>query len=323
MTVMLTFFSRRVFILLLAIFAVAVSAFIIASRESTPEDFVRNAPENRSSALSSLDPEQDPDNDGLKDWQEALWRTDRNTPDTDGDGTSDGEEVTLKRNPLIPGPDDALSIDTSIAVGNATLTERVSKDLYTQYSLLDQQGNIKSTEVQQALLQELSESGNLDLEVQLYTQADLYIDTTNNHRQYAEDMGNSILFNLPKEKESSLQEIVEEVFEKGNLEALSELSTLQERYSNLTTDIVSSVAVPEDVVSSHLLFINSLQAIQAGMENMLYMVDDPLRGLLGFDMYYRSTEAASGALTEIEALFNQKSLSFEQGESGYVFLYGI
>mgnify|MGYP003394785642 CR=1 FL=1 len=35
----------------------------------------------------------DTDKDGLQDWEEALWKTDPNNPDSDGDGIKDGDEA--------------------------------------------------------------------------------------------------------------------------------------------------------------------------------------------------------------------------------------
>lgn len=43
--------------------------------------------------------QRDSDNDGLRDWEEMLYRADPQKPDTDGDGTPDGEEVRAGRDP--------------------------------------------------------------------------------------------------------------------------------------------------------------------------------------------------------------------------------
>jgi len=48
----------------------------------------------------------DTDNDGLKDWEEDLYKTDSLNPDTDNDGYLDGEEINSGHNPLVKGPDD-------------------------------------------------------------------------------------------------------------------------------------------------------------------------------------------------------------------------
>ncbi len=48
----------------------------------------------------------DADNDGLKDWEEDLYKTDPLNPDTDNDGYLDGEEINSGHNPLIKSPGD-------------------------------------------------------------------------------------------------------------------------------------------------------------------------------------------------------------------------
>jgi hypothetical protein len=66
----------------------------------------------------------DADRDGLKDWEEVLWKTDPNNPDTDGDGTKDGEEVKEGRDPTKKGPNDSLSSGvTDISQNNSNTTD--------------------------------------------------------------------------------------------------------------------------------------------------------------------------------------------------------
>ncbi len=75
------------------------------------------------------EPDSDPDNDGLKNWEEEVYKTDPRDPDTDKDGYLDGEEVLSGYNPLIKAPNDALeSTDTSIPRPlPSNLTDRLSQ----------------------------------------------------------------------------------------------------------------------------------------------------------------------------------------------------
>lgn len=68
--------------------------------------------------IAIADANGDPDHDGLKNWEEALWKTDPNNPDTDGDGTPDGQEIKEGRNPLKPGPDDKLASPETNNINN-------------------------------------------------------------------------------------------------------------------------------------------------------------------------------------------------------------
>ena len=44
----------------------------------------------------------DYDNDGLTNGEEEQrWGTDKNNPDTDGDGLKDGEEIAFRSNPVV------------------------------------------------------------------------------------------------------------------------------------------------------------------------------------------------------------------------------
>lgn len=74
---------------------------------------------------------EDPDQDGLKNWEEDLWKTDKANPDTDGDGVSDGDEVKDGRDPHAPGPGNIALGSTPVAGGaNVTraLTETIIKN---------------------------------------------------------------------------------------------------------------------------------------------------------------------------------------------------
>lgn len=56
----------------------------------------------------AAEPDADPDNDGLKNWEEELHKTDPRNPDTDEDGYVDGEEVASGYDPTVKAPGDAL-----------------------------------------------------------------------------------------------------------------------------------------------------------------------------------------------------------------------
>lgn len=63
----------------------------------------------------AAEPDADPDNDGLKNWEEELHKTDPRNPDTDEDGYVDGEEVASGYNPTVKAPGDALEGTNSSA----------------------------------------------------------------------------------------------------------------------------------------------------------------------------------------------------------------
>lgn len=95
----------------------------------------------------------DGDKDGLKDWEEAIWRTNPEKADTDGDGAPDGSEVAQNRDPLKPAPDDGL--DATAAPDNSgdeaaadNITISLTKALLSSGVLdaIDEKGNVTSTD---------------------------------------------------------------------------------------------------------------------------------------------------------------------------------
>src|SRR5689334_1381538 len=76
--------------------------------------------------------QSDADGDGLKYWEEALWKTDPNKFDTDGDGTGDGQEVREGRNPLIAGVDDTLTPIQSLDPKNIDVTSTSTENSLTE-----------------------------------------------------------------------------------------------------------------------------------------------------------------------------------------------
>ncbi len=79
---------------------------------------------------------KDSDNDGLKDWEEELYKTDLRNPDTDSDGYLDGEEIDSGTNPLIKAPGDKLTFYPLPLGDKYNVTKKVLND-ETLDSILD------------------------------------------------------------------------------------------------------------------------------------------------------------------------------------------
>jgi len=71
----------------------------------------------------------DSDNDGLKNWEEELYKTDYMNPDTDGDGYLDGEEINSGHNPLVKAPGDEQVIFPLPVGDKYNLTQKMFSDI--------------------------------------------------------------------------------------------------------------------------------------------------------------------------------------------------
>ena len=128
---------------------------------------------NRESLLGTKYEEnlQDSDNDGLKDWEEELYKTDLHNPDTDGDGYLDGEEVNSGHNPLIKAPGDKLNfyplpLGEKYNITKKVLSEEVIGSMLDSYlaqkgEYIDDHPEVNSPEtfsafIKQSTLEEMS-----------------------------------------------------------------------------------------------------------------------------------------------------------------------
>jgi hypothetical protein len=81
---------------------------------------------------------KDTDNDGIRDWEEELLKTDPTNPDTDGDGFLDGEEMNSRHNPLIKAPGDTqvfypMPMGEKYNITNKLLSDENMNILVTSY----------------------------------------------------------------------------------------------------------------------------------------------------------------------------------------------
>lgn len=143
-------FSTRGLVAVFGVLIVGMTLLILLVPEEQQERQMANGKEQTAdevkTKLAILS--QDSDNDGLKDWEEPLYKTDAQNPDTDNDGTNDGDEIKQNRNPLKKGPDDKVTEPRKTA---AAETETVGPNLTA---------DLMGTLIQGGVLEYLAQGGD-------------------------------------------------------------------------------------------------------------------------------------------------------------------
>ncbi|MEN9921515.1 MAG: hypothetical protein RLZZ517_493 [Candidatus Parcubacteria bacterium] len=250
----------------------------------------------------------DEDKDGLSDWLEEFYKTDSKNPDTDGDGTNDGDEVAVDRDPTIKGPNDPLLtrkdvLQTEADLSNftpGTLTDKVSVDLFKQYLLLKKQGTLK-LEDQEKMLENISQNAVKESSLtDKYTMNDVRV--------------------VPSTKESitaygdRYAQIAVDVFIKmdsyKNLEDLAYLQKIGEAYTQYAVDI-STISVPDVFKDVHLALLNQLYRTGVFFEKTASAEKDPLSSIV-VATQYRSTSVSEGQLyTTLANYFKNNAIIFD------------
>ena len=244
------------------------------------------------------DANRDSDGDGLKDWEEILWKTDANKADTDGDGTSDADEIKNGRDPILAGPNDKLKkpeeIGKQATTTPRTLTDKIAREFASNYLTAagSSEGSIDMFQ-QKAISESLIESLSRDalLYKDSFSSANVRVEQSSSsdgikiYLNRAGDFLNKTFANLQKPE----IEIVNEILAAERYEDLKKLVAYVAAYQK-TVEFLKQENVPASYASLHLELMNIMQNTAAADSFMMVTDKDPARGLAGLALYLKQVE---------------------------------
>jgi hypothetical protein len=236
---------------------------------------------------------KDTDSDGLKDWEEAIYKTDPENPDTDGDGTSDSDEVHQNRDPLKKGPDDKIVEPTSDTANANTpeidpknFTQNFTKALLESGALssIDENGNLAPGD----FLNNLNIPDSIHVEslfanVPSVSRKDLTIVDANDPafiRDYFTKAGQIYQTTLGSFPESDIL-IFTTALEQNNFSRIGELDKQADAVGRVAEEI-KKLPVPGKYADAAVGEINNLRKIQRIIEVMRAVETDPLAAYFAF-----------------------------------------
>jgi len=265
----------------------------------------------------------DSDGDGLKDWEELLWKTDPNKADTDDDGTNDNEEITLNRNPLKAGPNDKISDKEDLVAQEKvisdskqnTLTATYARKFLTEYMTLKQQKGELTDLDKQNLVQSFMDNIEPLTVVDQYNASDIktIADTNDSVKKYAEEMKKIFIDEkrlLPNEVEIFnilLKNIQEENVK--NIELSIKILNNSILLNEKLIKTMMPIAVPKNFSKNHLEVVNGLSNIVLAIKNMAIAQTDPVKAMMGQKLYNEQTQRNYNALNSIQEIFNEYEIT--------------
>jgi len=251
--------SKKIWILIGLIVLGAAVIFIIYNKPSTSGLF------GLATSPSVERPnELDSDEDGLPDWKEKLWNTDINNPDTDGDGTTDGDEVATGRDPAKAGADfvPAGQVDsTSLgSTARSNLTDQVRSKLLPQAVVLaiaQQNGEDISTEDIDRITTAIA--NDVKTRPRQYGTDDLVVNQENSKEAlstYAQNLQQTLLDRLPSGPGPIL--IIARALQENDFTNLDEITPYRWALEQGVIDLLD-LEVPSSLAAQHLRLLNGLQ----------------------------------------------------------------
>jgi len=249
---------------------------------------------------------QDLDSDGLELWQEDLWGTDAENPDTDEDGVSDGEEVRIGSIPTIKGPNDRQSGFLAATRTpsyydddpNLSTTEVVGRDILAAYLATKNSGTYSEESATDFTAQAIDKaSKKVPLAIDYFGAEDVLTVTgenTENYKTYANTLGTIFAQFRDDSKESELITFARalETKDPNTLKGIQEFETSYRTIAKL----LIATPVPQELASLHLSIANSYVNLAESIGYLGRFEKDPVVNMVGIKLY-------SGALATIDAAF--------------------
>jgi hypothetical protein len=271
---------------------------------------------------------EDGDQDGLKDWEEALWNTARDNPDSDNDGTVDGEEVQAGRNPAVKGPHDTLKAEkttptTATTTETDTKTARFGRELFAEYMAKKQSGLPITESDTAAMLTPLIASYAGEAQLPKYSIADIKVgeDSKNELRRYGNELGaiDRQYGTRPNDKtKPSELEILARFAANPEGGSLDELAPVVAQSRTLVT-AAAALEVPSSFVVAHVDFLNHLSGYADVLETVADFQRDPLASLVALQRFEALTRAIYADAQKVARRFKDEGVTFVENEDGYVF----
>lgn len=270
----------------------------------------------------------DTDKDGLKDWEESLWKTDPKNPDTDGDGTFDGEEVKANRNPKVIGPNDKMSSEEveSVTQGDVpqttNATDRLARSFFTEYVTVKKSGaTVDATNETKIINAALSQTNPQP--ARQYTEGELEIlqnSSESTLRSYANAMGiiqaEHAISTSGSETELS---IFAKAISKEDEKELLKLTPIINRYKSMLQALLK-LPVPKDLETKHLALVNAISMIGNDVAHMQNAFTDPVQAMVSFSEYTNITSTVPDIYKNFRDYYTQKNILFSTNDPAYSFL---
>jgi hypothetical protein len=97
--------TNTIVVVLILLIGISIGGYLVLKSRTSQANLLEQITQN----LKDQEIIDDLDHDGLTGWEESLYGTDPENPDTDGDGYLDGEEVATGYDPTKPAPNDKLN----------------------------------------------------------------------------------------------------------------------------------------------------------------------------------------------------------------------
>jgi hypothetical protein len=254
---------------------------------------------------------KDTDNDGLPDWQEALYGTDPNNPHSVDPTLTDGEAVAKglvkpKFSTNLSSTQTAQQVLDSIpgpTPADNSLTAQFSQQFLEQYQvvLANNGGQALSPDDEQTIITNLMQQFGTEASARLasqYTTLSVHTSNTESVTAYAAAVEQILKANDVPKGSSDPVSLMEALIQNQDDTASPKLKVLAKTYTSIATHL-AQISVPTSLAGDHLALMQSFDAMGNATGAVVNYQQDPVLVLGSLSIYVPSSEAVVNALQDI------------------------
>lgn len=279
---------------------------------------------DKSEPLSIANQNGDQDNDGLLDWQEAIYGTNPKNSDTDGDGYLDGQEVKAKHDPLKPAPNDKLTETNTLTSSASSASPTSPSENNNLTSLLSQsiiQGistsqngtglnpsnlDLNSVEFSQTIDQALA-NGSAFFNWPEISDQEIKISTDNSKtavKNYLDSVMAILSLRLFSFDKSDLEAVKQAVENQNFSEIDQHIQAYEKAYQNL-----KEMTVPSSWLEIHKQGLQMISMLGRSLDAIKEMQNDPFKAMLGLKQYEEIINSLIQLNQDIYTLMQKQGVS--------------
>lgn len=233
----------------------------------------------------------DSDGDGLKDWEEILFGTDPQNPDTDGDGILDGQDNNDGRTKTSGG------IDRS-KVEALSNTEKLAFKLFEGYIDLKQRRYL-GTNIEENFVAGLVSDNIPSIVSTIYDTNDIAISKSIGEvkvQEYLKSLNDAFLplFKIQEDELITFARIIDS----GDTNGFAQLEFAKKKYEETILNMLT-IVVPQDAAIIHIDILNAFSFFVGVLDTMIYVDDDPLIALVAVNGYTKGEDAVKAAFSRL------------------------
>lgn len=272
---------------------------------------------------------KDTDNDGLPDWEEALYGTDPNNAHSVRADITDGQAVAQGiATPRYSGQPAAATSTEDLAAevpGNApaagSLTQQFAILFYNNYITTRGDAPPSPAAMQSFVQSAVDELVKTQVRPDAFTQSDLKVSGTGASalQSYAASAEAALAANAVHTDYGEMT-YFEDAVQKNDANAIKNIGLISKEYED-TAVALTKIPVPQEAASAHLSLVNAMARVGATIGDLSTVGEDPIRAMVALGAYPDDAQALADSFAGMNAVFVSNKVSIPGGTPGASFYH--